>query len=358
MKPLPWLELIRLQQLLQWAVLVGAGGLTSFLLHNAGLPAAPLLGPMLVAICMGAAGARIQVPRILFRSGQGLVGLMVAKSVTLGVLMALSKDWYLMLLVTALTILLSAGVGLGLACFSRIPADASAWGTAPGAASAMIAMAEEGGSDGRLVACMQYVRVVCVVMLGAWVSQLLVASSIHLPGHINPESPFTWLGLGSTLALAILGAFSGNLIPAGALLTSVIFGSAFQLAGWLDITLSETLMALAYGAIGSYIGLRFNRATIIYVAKLLPVIAFANLVLILLCAILAWPLSHLFGKDFLSMFLATSPGGLDAMAIMAVETGSDASFVVALQTLRLLAVVVSGAFCSQLIISWASRLSR
>ncbi|MNZ58892.1 putative ammonia monooxygenase [compost metagenome] len=358
MKPLPVPELIRLPLLLQWAVLVGGGGLAGFLLHQAGLPAALLLGPMLVAICMGVAGTRIQVPRLLFRSGQGIVGLMVAKSVTLGVLLALSKDWHLMLLVTALTILLSAGVGLGLACFSRIPADASAWGTAPGAASAMIAMAEESGSDGRLVACMQYVRVVCVVMLGAWISQLLVASSFPLPSQVIPESPFTWLGFGSTLALAILGAFSGNLIPAGALLTSVILGSALQLAGWLEITLNDTLLALAYGAIGSYIGLRFNRATIIYVARMLPVIVLANLVLILLCSCLAWPLSYLFGKDFLSMFLATSPGGLDAMAIIAVETGSDASFVVALQTLRLLGVVLSGTFCAHLIIAWAARISR
>lgn len=358
MKPLPVPELNQLSPLVQWGTLVGGGGLAGFLLHQVGLPAALLLGPMLVAICMGVAGTRIQVPRLLFRSGQGIVGLMVAKSVTLGVLLALTKDWHLMLMVTALTILLSAAVGLGLACFSRIPANACAWGTAPGAASAMISMAEENGSDGRVVACMQYVRVVCVVMLGAWISQLLVASNFHVPNQITHESTFTWLGLGATLGLAMLGALSGNLIPAGALLTSVILGSALQLTGWVDITLNDTLLALAYGAIGSYIGLRFNRETIIYVAKMLPVIVLANLVLILLCSSLAWPLSHLFEKDFLSMFLATSPGGLDAMAIIAVETGSDASFVVALQTLRLLGVVASGALCSQLVIRWAAKLNR
>jgi membrane AbrB-like protein len=343
---------------LQWAVLIGGGGLAGYVLHRAGLPAALLLGPLAVAICMGVAGTRIRVPRLMFRSGQGIVGLMVAKSVTLGVLLALSEDWYLMLLVTAITILLSAGVGLGLACFSPIPADASAWGTAPGAASAMISMAEENGSDGRLVACMQYVRVVCVVMLGAWISQLFVGSSeAHLP-PIIAELPFTWIGLAMSLAIAFLGALSGNLLPAGALLTTVILGSALQLTGWLDITLNGTLITLAYGVIGSYIGLRFDRGTVRHVARLIPVIVVANLVLILLCSALAWPLSYLFGKDFLSVFLATSPGGLDAMAIIAVETGSDASFVVALQTLRLIGVVLTGSFCAHLIITWNARLSR
>lgn len=352
------MELAKFPIGLQWAVLVGGGGLAGYVLHQAGLPAALLLGPLAVAICMGVAGTRIRVPRLMFRSGQGIVGLMVAKSVTLGVLLALSEDWHLMLLVTAITILLSAVVGLGLACFSPIPADASAWGTAPGAASAMVAMAEENGSDGRLVACMQYVRVVCVVMLGAWISTLFVGSSHPHLAPIVAELPFTWIGLGMSLAIAFLGALSGNLLPAGALLTTVIVGSALQLFGWLDITLSGTLVTLAYGVIGSYIGLRFDRATVKHVARLIPVIVVANVALILLCTTLAWPLSYLFGKDFLSVFLATSPGGLDAMAIIAVETGSDASFVVALQTLRLIGVVLSGSFCAHLIMRCNARVSR
>lgn len=333
------------------------GGLAGIALYRIGLPAALFLGPMAVAVSMGVMGTTIRVPQLFFRSGQGVVGLMVAKSVTLSVLLALSRDWHLMLLVTALTILLSAGVGLGLASLNRIPADAAAWGTAPGAASAMIAMAEEYGSDGRLVACMQYIRVVCVVMLGAWISHVFVASSSQHVANAIIEAPFTWLGLGTTLALAFLGALSGNFVPAGALLTPIIVGSALQLTGWLDITLNGTLLALAYGAIGAYIGLRFDRATVIQVAGMIPTIILANLVLILLCTFLAWPLSHFFEKDFLSVFLATSPGGLDAMAIIAVETGSDASFVVALQTLRLIGVVVAGKLFVQMIIALTVRLS-
>ncbi|WP_425221438.1 AbrB family transcriptional regulator [Pseudomonas sp.] len=356
MSPLRLSPSFKAHKTLQWIVLIVAGGLAGFILHKAGLPAALLLGPMLVAIAMGTLGARIQVPRILFRSGQGVVGLLVAKSVTLSVLLALAKDWYLMALVTLLTIGLSFGVGLILACASKIPPDAAAWGTGPGAASAMIAMAEEQGADSRIVASMQYIRVVCVVMLGAWVSHMLVA-----PGAMHEltqmEVGSNWLGLLATLALAFMGALSGNLIPAGALITPIILGTALQLSGYMEITLNDTIMTLAYGAIGGYIGLRFTRATIIQVARLVPVILTANIVLIVLCGLLAWPLSGVFQKDFLSMFLATSPGGLDSMAIIAVETGSDASFVVALQTLRLLGVVLCGAVCSNLVIKLSTKFS-
>ena len=348
--------LTRLPSFLQWGLLLIGGGLAGYLLHYAYLPGALFLGPMLVAVCMGVAGSRIRVPRILFRSGQGVVGLMVAKSITLGVLLTLAADWHLMLLMTLVTISLSALVGLGMWRFGGIPASAAAWGTAPGAASAMIAMAEEDGADAKLVACMQYVRVVCVVMFGAWISHMVAAPVAALSAPAGVADSFGLAGIGATLLVAFIGALSGSWIPAGALLTPIILGSALQLSGWLNITLNDSILALAYGAIGAYIGLRFDRDTVLRVARLIPTIISANIVLILLTACLAWPLSAVFSRDFLSVFLAVAPGGLDAMAIIAVETGSDASFVVALQTLRLIAVVATGRLCAQLLISLSQRI--
>ena len=50
----------------------------------------------------------------------------------------------------------------------------------------------------------------------------------------------------------------------------------------------------------------------------------------------------LLGWCVLTAFLATSPGGLDSVAIIAIGTHSDVSFVLAVQTLRLLVVIVTG----------------
>lgn len=348
--------LSRLPHCLQWCLLVTGGGLAGYFLHYLKVPAGLFLGPMLVAVGMGVAGSTIRVPRLAFRSGQGIVMLMVAKSVTISVVLALTQDWHLMLLVTALTILLSAAVGLGMVRWGGIPATTAAWGTAPGAASAMIAMAEESGADDRAVACMQYIRVLSVVMVGAWISHLIVAPEAMHEVSANSAEGFSLLGLSMTLGLALLGALSANFLPAGALLTPIIIGSTLNLLGWLDITLTSSILVVAYGAIGSYIGLRFDRDTLLKVVRLIPTIITANLMLILLSTTLAWPLSWLFARDFLSVFLATSPGGLDAMAIIAVETGSDASFVVALQTLRLIGVVLTGKLCAHGLILLSRRL--
>jgi len=130
----------------------------------------------------------------------------------------------------------------------------------------------------------------------------------------------------------------------------LLLGGALQLSGLLTISLPEPLLAFAYGAIGCYIGLRFDRQTVGYVWKRLPTMIAGAVALIVLCAACAWVLALAMGTDFLSMYLATSPGGLDAMAIIAVETHADVGLVLAMQTLRLFGVILTGAFCARQII--------
>ena len=85
-------------------------------------------------------------------------------------------------------------------------------------------------------------------------------------------------------------------------------------------------------------------------AKRLPAMIAGSLVLIVLCALSAWLIAGMLGKDFLSVYLATSPGGLDSMAIIAVDTHSDIGLVLAMQTLRLFGVILTGAYLARLII--------
>ncbi|HGA2315523.1 TPA: AbrB family transcriptional regulator [Pseudomonas putida] len=338
--------------LCQWLALLICAGAFGQLLHALAVPAGLFLGPMLVAIVFGVSGARLHLHRQVFRFGQGCVGLLVAHSVTWAVLVSMAQSWHLMLLATFITVVLSALVGLGTVRFGGIPGSTAAWGTAPGAASAMVSMAEDNGADGRVVATMQYVRVVCVVMIGSLVSHLLGATPgagavAHAP--VALEGPHLLDSLLS-LGVVVVGISLGNRLPAGALLAPLLLGGALQLSGLLTIRLPEPLLAVAYGAIGCYIGLRFDRQTVRYVWKRLPTMIAGALALIVLCAACAYLLALAMGTDFLSMYLATSPGGLDAMAIIAVETHADVGLVLAMQTLRLFGVILTGAFCARQII--------
>nr|WP_246335858.1 AbrB family transcriptional regulator [Azomonas macrocytogenes] len=336
---------------MQWLVLVSTAALGGQLLAWIGLPAAHFLGPMLVAIYLGVHGLRVRITRYPFQLSQGCIGILLAHSISLSVLGTLADSWFIIVLATLLTISLSGLVSLGLARFTDISSTTALWGMAPGAASAMVSLAEEHGADARAVATMQYVRVVCVVVLGSLVSHLFgihevigQVQTVPLPEHQGP------LNLALILAVVLLGLYAGSRIPAGALLLPMLIGGALQLVGVLHINLPDWMLALAYGTIGCYVGLRFDRATIQYIWRRLPAIVASTLVLIALCAVSAWGIAHLLDKDFLSVYLATSPGGLDAMAIIAIDTHADVGLVLAMQTLRLFCVVLLSIFLTRQLI--------
>lgn len=343
---------------LQWLALVLLAGGSGQLLKYAELPAGQFIGPMLVAIAFGVSGASIRIHRQAFRLGQGCIGLLAAHSITLAVLTSMADSWHLMLFATVLTVCLSALVGLAMVRFGGIQASTAAWGTSPGAASAMVAMADDFGADGRVVATMQYVRVVCVVMIGALVSHVLEAPVNGTDSHVTDAAlhSFSLINLGLTLATVVFGVVLGARVPAGALLVPLLIGAVLQLSGLLHITLPAGLLAVAYGAIGCYVGLRFDRPTVLYVWKRLPTMILGSISLIALCAASAWVLAKWLGLDFLSVYLATSPGGLDTMAIIAVDTHSDVGLVLAMQTLRLLAVIFTGAFFARLVIRLCAQI--
>jgi len=58
---------------------------------------------------------------------------------------------------------------------------------------------------------------------------------------------------------------------------------------------------------------------------------------------------RLLHTDALTAYLATSPGGLDSVAIIAAGSNADVPFVLALQTLRFLVVVLIGPFLAKLL---------
>jgi uncharacterized membrane protein AbrB (regulator of aidB expression) len=60
------------------------------------------------------------------------------------------------------------------------------------------------------------------------------------------------------------------------------------------------------------------------------------------CAILAGTLTAFFHIDPLTAYLATSPGGVDAAAIIAASTKVDTPFVMALQTVRMIVLLLVG----------------
>ena len=306
---------------------------------------------------------RPDVPGWARHAALGVVGGVLAGVFRPSVLPLIAKEWPAVGLAVGGTLILSLAVASLLSHLARLDRRTAVLGTLPGAASGMLAMSDASGADPRLVALMQYARVVLVVVSAAAIARfgapLGVASGLPPDLGADPEAEevlirgASWAAYGLTALVAAFGAWTGTRLrlPGGALLGPLILGVALAEIGVLRPAWPPGAAPLAYAVIGTYVGLLFDRASVRRAGRLLPLVLASTLLLMAACAGLGWALAALTGTDPLTAYLATAPGGIEAVAVVAVESGADASLVVAVQMLRLLAVVLAGALLGRL---WAS----
>jgi len=77
--------------------------------------------------------------------------------------------------------------------------------------------------------------------------------------------------------------------------------------------------------------------------------------LLALCGGLGVLLGRYAHVDAMTAYLAMSPGGLDAVAIIAASIHLDMPFVMALQTARILLVILIGPSLARLLADWSAR---
>jgi membrane AbrB-like protein len=334
----------RLSPLTQWAILVAGSAVLATLFGITHLPAALLLGPMVAGIVLSSSGGSIRPPRLPVVAAQTIVGCLVARALTGDIAPAFARDWPLLLGSVLVMVAASGLVGWLLARFEVLPGTTAVWGVAPGGASVMMVMSGAFGADPRLVAFMQYLRVVVVAALASVVARLWVGHPVAATPEMAWFPAVAPLQLGFTLLIAGLGGTLGHVlkIPAGALLVPMVAGAVLEGTGLVTITLPPWLLAMSYAFLGWSIGLGFTRAILLHASRALPQVLLAILVVIGVSAVLAWLLVRGAGIDPLTAYLATSPGGVDSVAIIAASSGADLSFVMSLQAVRLVVVLIAG----------------
>jgi uncharacterized protein len=346
-KPAPPPEelLARQSRPVQWLVLLALSLLFATVLEIAQLPAALLVGPMLAAIFCGVSGATVRPNRWTFMAAQAIVGCLIANSIAPEIFASFFAEWPVFLGIVLATLAASSVLGYLISRWKVLPGTTAVWGSTPGAASAMVLMADAFGADARLVAFMQYLRVIFVSIAAAVIARLWVDTS----GVSAPRTvwfpPIDWLAFVSTIAIAAIGGIAGRAIrlPAGTFLGPMILGTALHLGGSVPLQLPQWLLAVSYALIGWSIGLNFTRTILLHAARALPQIIASIIVLIAFCAALGFAMSRMLGIDPLTAYLATSPGGMDSVAIIAAASNRvDISFVMALQTARFMIVLIAG----------------
>jgi uncharacterized protein len=311
---------------------------------KAGLPSPYLFVSILVGLvfALGLPG-RLTLPPGFFRAGQAVAGVVIGTLLHTSTLSALGIRWIPVILVSAATLALTIGAGVLLARIAPVDRATASLGMVAGGASGIVAMADDLGADDRLVAFMQYLRVAVIV----FATPLLVSfafPSAHA-GSAGGGGPVLGSagGWAITLAVAVAGSVLGPLVrlPAGVLLGPLLLAAALTLGGVIDITVPPLLREASFAAIGLQIGLRFERETLRSIARLIVPVMVSIFALGAGSFVLAWLLELTAGVSLLDAYLATTPGGLYAVLPIAVGSGADSTFVLAVQGLRILVMVLA-----------------
>ncbi|GAB6900627.1 AbrB family transcriptional regulator [Kineosporia succinea] len=345
-----------------WLILLTLVVSISLLLHLAGLPSPVLFG----ALAAGLAYALVAphpptVPGFAFTAGQAVLGASIGSTLDPAALSSLQADWFPVILSCLATLLLSVGAGYLLRLKSGISTATGVFAMVAGGASGIVAISRDLGADDRVVAVVQYLRVLIILVGMPLVAQFVfradpVADPVTgaAPG-LTPESAGTLREIGAGLALTALALVIGIPLarriplPAGALLFPLVVTASLTGTGLVDASVPGALESVGFALIGLQVGLRFTRASLKAVAAVLPLAMLAIIGLIVASAGLGVLLARATGRSLLDGYLATTPGGLYAVLATAVGSGSDVTFVLTVQIVRLFVMLFSAPLLARFI---------
>src|SRR5256885_16681202 len=165
----------------KYAGLVPLGATTAALgygLDTAGVPSSYLFAALVVGLAVAlSVPGRLSVPAPAFVAGQAVTGVALGAFVRSSALKALGHSWLPVTLVSGATLGICVVGGLLLTRFTALDAPTAQLGSVAGGASGIVAMSDALGADARLVAFMQYLRVLVVVLI----TPLFLA--VAFPGH-------------------------------------------------------------------------------------------------------------------------------------------------------------------------------
>jgi uncharacterized protein len=331
---------------LRWALLAVLTAAGTVGLDLLAVPSPALFAGLVFAAAMALLGvAPVRVPRPATAAAQAVVGVVIGVLARTDTLVAVAHDWLPVLLVSVGTLALSMAAGLLLGLRRGVSPLTGMLALTAGGASGLVAVTRDLGGDERVVAVVQYLRVVLVTASMPLVAATLYGASGGAgSGAAATAATAPWYaGPALTVGCAAVGIPLARLlrVPAGALLGPMAVALVLTLTGVAHgATPPSALVELAYAVIGWQAGVRFTRESLRVVAGLLPAAVGLIAAVVGLCAALGALLARLTGATALEGYLATTPGGIYAVLATAISSGVDVAFVVAVQVLRVILMLL------------------
>ena len=345
----------------RWAIVVPVSIVLGIALNFLGVPAAWVLAAL---ICSASAAIithqALSLSPLMVRFTKGVIGIIAAAPLATTAWRDLAEYIIPGLVVSAITI--ATGISCGL-IMHRLHKDidrgSAVLSMLAGGASVMPFLAAEMKADIRYVTLTQYLRVMVVTMTLPLAATLI---GFHDPAGTDTSSASTsvlshklgvdfltqhlsFAGIAVLIMVIILGEPVGKIlhIPSpsllGPLFLSVITRRILEPATSIDLALPPIVTITGFIAVGFLAGGGLSAPALRRCARILPLTLFFIALLMGVCALSALALVVLSDVPYLDAYLASTPGGLEAVLAVADQAHSG-PLVIAVQIIRLLTVLI------------------
>ena len=334
-----------LKQSVMWVAVIAFAWIAGKYGEQFNLPAPHVLVSVVIGLVAASTGLmRRTVPKHLHTAAQAVTGVIIGTFLNIRALGAAGGSLLPLLAVTLATLVLSLVGGLMLARRTGLDQRTASLGMVAGGSAAIVSAAEDLGADARMVAFMQYLRLTLVVLTMPLLVRFVFAPGVgqfHALGAKEVEVPFSMVGMLFLVVAAPAGYLLGKLLrmPAPALLGPVLLAAIATVAG-IGVYPPEVFREIAFNVIGLEVGLRLNREALRAMGRMLPKVLLFVLTITGICALLGYLVTLVTSISPADAYLATTPGGINAVLAIASTVHANVALVFTVQTLRLFAMVL------------------
>ena len=334
--------------MLQLSLLILAATVTGYLFNLLHVPVAWLLGPMLTGIAAAAIKGKSEPLQPGYIAvGQAILGLVTGVGFPLATLKAAAVHGLPLLLAVVVTGALSLLNGYLLWRWAGVDRSTGLMGSLPGAASAMVAMADEMGADAVAVALLQYLRLILVVFLAPQAVHLIFpggdAPVATTSTAALPAAPMA-LNLAVLALCGVLGARVGRplRLPSPNFLGPLLIALGVSWTVPYHFQMPAFIWNGGMLLVGLSIGVRFDLPMARRLGRAVLVETGLVLALIALSLLVGYAFHLATGVQPLTAVLGSTPGGMDVMVASAMALGGDAGMVLAMQMTRWFLILLTG----------------
>lgn len=305
------------------------------------LPVPALLGSGLFIALLAFTPLPLSMPTLMRNIGFTILGCSMGSSITQEMLAKISQ-WPLSLLGLALTVITMMAISTWLlSTYFQQSKNTALLASTPGALSTVVALASDGKGDLSTVVVLQSLRLILVML-----SFPIIIQSLDLQGttylHSAQQLNLPWLTVLALLltTFALAQMLEQIKLPAAYVLSGLVLSGVGHIGGWLEGNLPEAIVSLGFVIIGCTVGSRLKgmhwaELRSLSLAALIS-IALSSLIAALGAGLMANALDLPFGQ----VWIAYAPGGIEAMAALALALHYDPAYIAAHHLSRIVAITL------------------